>query len=32
MARWKEYLAKAVKNPVFPFLVSMAYGSRGLHP
>ena len=32
MARWKEHLAVAVKNPVFPFFVSMAYGSRGLHP
>jgi hypothetical protein len=23
MARWKEYLAEAVKNPVFPFFASM---------
>ena len=32
VAKWKEYLAKAVKNPVFPLFVSMAYGSRGLRP
>jgi hypothetical protein len=30
VARWKEYLAKAVKNPVFPLFVSMAYGNLGL--
>ena len=29
VAQWKEYLAEAVKNPVFPFFVSMTYGSRG---
>jgi hypothetical protein len=30
MAEWKEYLAKAVKNPVFPLFVSMAYSNRDL--
>jgi hypothetical protein len=30
VAKWKEYFAKAVKNPVFPLFVSMAYGNRGL--
>jgi hypothetical protein len=29
VAQWKEHLAKAVKNPVFPFFVSVTYGSRG---
>ena len=32
VARWKEYLAIAVKNPVFPFFVSMTYGSKSLGP
>ena len=32
VARWKEYLAEAVKNPVFPLFVSMTYGNRGLRP
>ena len=32
VTRWEEYVAKAVKNPVFPLFVSMAYGSRGLQP
>ena len=32
MARWKEYLAEAVKNPVFPFFASMTYGNRGPRP
>jgi hypothetical protein len=32
VARWKEYLAEAVKNPVFPLFVLMAYGNRGLRP
>ena len=32
VARWKEYLAVAVQNPVFPFFVSMAYGSKSLRP
>ena len=30
VAEWKEYLAKKVKNPVFPLFVSMAYGNRDL--
>jgi hypothetical protein len=32
VVRWKEYLAIAVKNPVFPFFVSMTYGSKSLGP
>jgi hypothetical protein len=32
VARWKEYLAIAVQNPVFPFFVSMTYGSKSLCP
>jgi hypothetical protein len=30
VAEWKEYLAKAVKNPVFPVFMSMAYGKHDL--
>jgi hypothetical protein len=30
VTEWKEYLAKAVKNPVFPVFMSMAYGNRDL--
>ena len=32
VARCKEYLAIAVQNPVFPFFVSMTYGSKSLRP
>jgi hypothetical protein len=32
VARWKEYLAVAVQNPVFPFFHSMTYGSKSLCP